>query len=231
MPPRTKPRLQKAAPLHHLRTKQHNTEKEACNKSKSTHRTKCGEEDDPLNPSIRKLKASGAKKPASKPKIQPGQLIRGLQPSETTGDCAQSRSTINLNNSYEALCINPSTPFEHTSAEVRTVHVLQTPIYKDRDSRLVDVALEITTHRNLCRQRYDAYRSTMSTIAMIFTSFSRSGLRPMKWLAPRSNTGLSQSIRCPKHSTKTSREIRKTRSRSSSYLHLFVHPIGYAVEV
>jgi hypothetical protein len=101
-----------------------------------------------LNSSIRKLKAWGAKKSASKTKIQPGQLIRGLQPLRLP-KIALSPATINLNNSYGALSINPLTPFEHTSAEVRTVHVLETPIYKNRDFRLFDIALEVTTHEKL----------------------------------------------------------------------------------
>jgi hypothetical protein len=143
--------------MDHLRTKQHNHRKRSVQKGESTTRTKVssGEETSSPLPSqaAQKSKASRAnkaKKPASKPAIQPGRLIRGSQPSRLL-NLALSQATVNLNNLYEllpSLSVNSAAPLKYTPAKVRTVYVLESPIYNDRDFRLVDVALEVTTHRS-----------------------------------------------------------------------------------
>jgi hypothetical protein len=67
---------------------------------------------------------------------------------ETTENRTQP---VNLNNFYELLLnlsVNSAAPWKYTPAKVRTVYVLGSPIYNNRDFRLVDVALEVTTHRS-----------------------------------------------------------------------------------
>jgi len=103
---------------------------------------------------IQKVKGPGRRIVATTSTIQLGQFIR-VQPSRQP-NIALSPATANLDNFYATLpglSANSATLFQYTPAGVRTVHTLKSPIYKDRDFRLVDVALEIAKHSNLLKTR------------------------------------------------------------------------------